>query len=63
MLPGASICRHTVVGAGSVVAGEIPDFCVAVGNPARVIRRYVLGEGWQRVGPDATDRAYRAGDG
>ena len=63
VLPGASIGRHTVIGAGSVVAGEIPDFCVAVGNPARVIRRYVLGEGWQRVAPTAADRAYLAGDG
>ena len=52
---------------GSVVTGEIPDFCVAVGNPARVIRRYVLGEGWVRVGrddrPGPEGRAYLAGDG
>jgi acetyltransferase-like isoleucine patch superfamily enzyme len=49
VLPGATIGRHVVVGAGAVVTGEIPDFSVAVGNPARVIRRYVLGEGWVRV--------------
>lgn len=48
-LPGATIGRHVVIGAGAVVTGEIPDFCVAVGNPARVIRRYVLGEGWVPV--------------
>jgi acetyltransferase-like isoleucine patch superfamily enzyme len=48
VLPGASVGRHVVVGAGSVVAGPLPDFSVAVGNPARVIRRYVLGEGWVR---------------
>jgi acetyltransferase-like isoleucine patch superfamily enzyme len=63
VLPGASIGKHTVIGGGSVVTGAIPDFCVAVGNPARVIRRYVLGEGWQRVEPAATDPAYLAGDG
>jgi acetyltransferase-like isoleucine patch superfamily enzyme len=43
ILPGAVVGRHTIVGAGSVVTGELPDFCVAVGNPARVIRRYVDG--------------------
>jgi len=50
VLPGSTIGRHVVVGAGSVVAGDLPDFSVAVGNPARVIRRYVLGEGWVKVG-------------
>jgi len=49
VLPGATIGRHVVVGAGSVVTGDLPDFCVAVGNPARVIRRYVDGQGWVDV--------------
>jgi acetyltransferase-like isoleucine patch superfamily enzyme len=31
-----------------VVSGEIPDFSVAVGSPAKVIRRYVEGQGWVR---------------
>jgi len=52
VLPGSTIGRHVVVGAGSVVAGDLPDFCVAVGNPARVIRRYLEGQGWVEV-PDA----------
>jgi len=49
VLPGAQIGCHVAVGAGSVVTGVLPDFSVAVGNPARVIRRYVTGEGWARV--------------
>jgi acetyltransferase-like isoleucine patch superfamily enzyme len=49
VLPGARVGRHVAVGAGSVVTGVLPDFCVAVGNPARVIRRLVPGEGWVRV--------------
>ena len=49
VLPGADIGRHVAVGAGSVVTGPLPDFSVAVGNPARVIRRYVDGEGWVQV--------------
>ena len=50
--PGADIGRHVAVGAGSVVTGALPDFSVAVGNPARVIRRYVEGDGWVRVEHD-----------
>ncbi len=39
VLPGAHIGRHVVIGANSVVAGQIPDYSVAVGAPATVIRR------------------------
>ncbi len=39
VLPGAQIGWHVVVGANSVVRGEIPPFCVAAGNPARVVKR------------------------
>jgi len=55
VLPGATIGRHVVVGAGSVVTGDLPDFSVAVGNPARVIRRYRADQGWFEVGEDAGD--------
>ncbi len=48
VLPGARIGRHVTVGANSVVIGELPDYCVAVGAPAAVIRRYVEGRGWVR---------------
>jgi len=58
VLPGADIGRHVVIGAGSVVMGAIPDYSVAVGNPARVVKRYVTGEGWVRVDqPDSVTRA------
>jgi maltose O-acetyltransferase len=36
--PGVSIGRDTVVGAGSVVTGDLPPRVLAVGNPARVVR-------------------------
>jgi len=39
VLPGATIGRHVVIGANSVVRGDIPAFCVAAGNPARVVKR------------------------
>ena len=38
ILPGARLGAGCVVGAGSVVAGELDPNCVAVGNPARAIR-------------------------
>ena len=34
----ADVGKHCVVGAGSVVTKPIPDYAIAVGNPARVIR-------------------------
>ena len=37
--PGAVIGSNVVIGAGSVVVGEIPSNCVAAGNPAKVIRQ------------------------
>jgi len=38
VLPGVTIGANTVVGAGAVVARNLPPDVVAVGNPARVIR-------------------------
>ncbi len=35
-----SIGRNCVIGANAVVTKDIPDFCVAVGIPARIIRRF-----------------------
>lgn len=37
---GVTIGKHAVIGAGSVVTKDIPQFSVAVGNPARVIKKY-----------------------
>jgi maltose O-acetyltransferase len=39
VLPGVTIGDDTVVGAGSVVTRDLPAGVVAVGNPARVVRR------------------------
>ena len=38
IMPGVHIGSNTVVGAGSVVTKDIPDWVVAAGNPCRVIR-------------------------
>lgn len=37
---GASVGKNSIIGANSVVTKDIPDYCVAVGNPARVIKKF-----------------------
>ncbi|HDX8597621.1 acyltransferase [Aeromonas hydrophila] len=38
LLPGITVGRYAMVGAGSVVTKDVPDYAVVVGNPAKVIR-------------------------
>ncbi len=38
VLPGVTVGRYAIVGAGSVVTKDVPDYAVAVGNPAKVIK-------------------------
>lgn len=40
VLPGVTIGDNVVVGAGSIVTKNLPDNCVAVGNPCKVIQEY-----------------------
>ena len=44
------IGKHCVIGANTVVTKDIPNYCVAVGSPAKVIKRYnfEIGE-WESV--------------
>jgi tetrahydrodipicolinate N-acetyltransferase len=53
ILPGVRIGRHAAIGAGSVVTRDIPANCLAVGNPARVVRQF---DGVSRPGPDEPPR-------
>ena len=55
ILPGSVIGRNVVVGAGSVVRGQVPDRCVVAGVPAKIIRAYVAGDGWLPMRADAGD--------
>ena len=34
------IGNHCVIGANSVVTKDVPDYCVAVGSPAKILKRY-----------------------
>jgi acetyltransferase-like isoleucine patch superfamily enzyme len=48
VLPGVTIGEHCVIGANSVVTRDVPSYSVAVGVPARVIKRYINGS-WVEV--------------
>lgn len=37
--PGVKIGSNSVIGAGSVVTKDIPEWCIAAGNPCKVIRK------------------------
>jgi len=50
VLLGAKIGDNSVIGAGSTVVDDIPPYSVAVGNPARVVKRYNFEtKKWERV--------------
>jgi len=49
VLPGARIGAGAIIGANSVVSGEIPAGTIAVGAPARVVKRWdSASQQWQR---------------
>lgn len=38
ILPGVTVGSHSIIGAGSVVTEDVPEWAIAAGNPARVIQ-------------------------
>lgn len=50
ILPGVTIGKHSIIGANSVVTTNIPEYSMAVGVPARVIKKWNMKEKrWERV--------------
>lgn len=50
IMPGATIGKGCIVGAHSIVRGAIPDYSIAAGNPARVIKKYNFDtKHWEKV--------------
>ncbi len=55
ILPGTKIGDHVIVGTCTVVSGTIPDYCVVVGIPGKIIKRYNFEEkDWMPTHPDGT---------
>jgi tetrahydrodipicolinate N-succinyltransferase len=54
VLPGATIGRNVVVAANAVVRGDVPDYAVVAGSPARIVRRWIEGVGWDPPMRDVT---------
>ncbi len=54
ILPGVTIGSNVVIGAGSVVKFNIPDNCIAAGNPCRIIR-YIDEDGRERRADEGMD--------
>ena len=50
ILPNVTIGKHSVIGANAVVTHDIPPYSVAVGNPAKVIKKYDFeSKQWVRI--------------
>lgn len=49
ILPRVKIGRWVTIGAGAVVNKDLPDYCVAVGNPARIIKTLPIDHQHARV--------------
>ena len=48
---GVTIGKHSIIAGGAVVTKSIPPYCVAVGNPAKVIKQFNFEKNaWERVG-------------
>jgi acetyltransferase-like isoleucine patch superfamily enzyme len=47
---GTILGKQCIVGANSVVRGEFPDYCVIVGAPARIVKKFNTDSGeWQKI--------------
>ena len=46
ILPGTYIGKNVVVAAGAVVSGEVPDYSVVAGSPARIVKTFDSEKGW-----------------
>lgn len=58
VLPNVRIGTCAVIGANSVVVSDVPDYSVAAGVPAVVLKRYDWEQRrWERIAPDTTPQA------
>lgn len=47
---GAKIGKNCVIGANSIVNKDIPDYCLVIGSPAKIIKKFNLSTGiWEKI--------------
>ena len=47
---GVTVGKHSIIAAESVVTKDIPDYCIAAGNPASIIKKYNANtKNWERI--------------
>ena len=52
---GVTIGKNCVIGANAVVTKNLPDYAIAVGNPAKIIKRFCLETNqWKKTSADGT---------
>ena len=50
VLAGVRIGKGAIIGTMSTVTKDIPPYCIAVGSPARVIKKFNFADGtWERI--------------
>ena len=50
ILPGVLIGEKAIIAAGSIVTRDIPPYCIAAGNPAKVIKQYNFDiNAWEKI--------------
>ena len=46
----SKIGKQCIIGANSLVINDLPDYCMAVGSPARIIKKYShTTKSWERI--------------
>ncbi|MFA6086661.1 DapH/DapD/GlmU-related protein [Mucilaginibacter sp.] len=52
---GTVLGKQCIVGAGAVVRGHFPDYCVIVGIPGKIVKRYnIKTNTWEKTNSDGT---------
>lgn len=52
---GASVGKNSVIGANAVVTKDIPDYCIAIGAPAKIIKRFdFTQQQWRKTNTDGS---------
>ncbi|OHX64242.1 acyltransferase [Flammeovirga pacifica] len=50
IVAGVTIGKHCIIGGGSVVTKSIPDYHIAIGNPARLVKKYNFEtQQWEKI--------------